>query len=230
MQRATCSGVSPMFTPSASSTSALPDLLDTERLPCLATLAPAAAATKAAAVEMLKVCALSPPVPQVSSRCAWSGTSTLRGELAHHLRGRGDLADRLLLHPQADDDRGDQRRRQLPAHHLAHERDHLLVEDLAVLDDADQRVLWFHDLPRCRRCPSMARLAQEIAQQLVPLLGQDRLGVELHPLDRQRVVWRTPMMSPSSVQAVTSSVAGRTAALDHQRMVARRRQRLLQPA
>ncbi len=76
MQRPTCSGVSPMFTPSASSTSALPDLLDTERLPCLATLAPAAAATNAAAVEILKVCALSPPVPQVSSRCAWSGTST----------------------------------------------------------------------------------------------------------------------------------------------------------
>src|SRR5271157_4294287 len=53
--------------PSDSSTSALPHLLDTERLPCLATAAPAPEATNAAAVEMLNVPALSPPVPHVST-------------------------------------------------------------------------------------------------------------------------------------------------------------------
>ncbi len=37
------------------------------RLPCLATVAPAPAAIKAAVVEMLKVPEASPPVPQVSS-------------------------------------------------------------------------------------------------------------------------------------------------------------------
>ncbi len=52
-----------MFAPSASSTSALPDFDETLRLPCLATLAPAAAATNIEAVEMLKVCEASPPVP-----------------------------------------------------------------------------------------------------------------------------------------------------------------------
>ncbi len=77
MQRATCSGVMLMLTPRASSTSALPDFDDTERPPCLATRAPAAAATKAAAVEMLKVCAASPPVPQVSTRWKVSRTGTL---------------------------------------------------------------------------------------------------------------------------------------------------------
>ena len=41
--------------PSASSTSADPHLLDTERLPCLATLSPAAAATNPAAVDTLLV-------------------------------------------------------------------------------------------------------------------------------------------------------------------------------
>ena len=43
-----------MLTPSASNTSALPQRLDTERLPCLATGTPQAATTSAAAVEMLK--------------------------------------------------------------------------------------------------------------------------------------------------------------------------------
>src|SRR5260221_265327 len=56
-----------MTTPSASSTSALPDCEVNERLPCLATRAPAPAATNAAAVEMLKVVTLPPPVPQVST-------------------------------------------------------------------------------------------------------------------------------------------------------------------
>src|SRR6266446_476226 len=77
MHCATCGGVRARFTPSASSTSALPDLLETERPPCLATFAPAAAATNAAAVDMLNVCAPSPPVPQVSRRYAWSATCTL---------------------------------------------------------------------------------------------------------------------------------------------------------
>ena len=50
---ATCAGLSMMFAPRASSTSALPDFLDTERLPCLATAAPPPATTNATAVETL---------------------------------------------------------------------------------------------------------------------------------------------------------------------------------
>jgi len=46
-------------------------------LPCLATRAPAAAATNIDAVEMLNVCAESPPVPTMSTRPAVSATSTL---------------------------------------------------------------------------------------------------------------------------------------------------------
>src|SRR5439155_1669797 len=57
-------------TPSASSTSAEPHREVNERLPCFATEAPAPAATNAAAVEMLKVETVPPPVPQVSTR--WS--------------------------------------------------------------------------------------------------------------------------------------------------------------
>ena len=50
-------------------------MLVAERLPCLATVTPAPAATMAAAVEMLKVLAPSPPVPQVS-RITSASTST----------------------------------------------------------------------------------------------------------------------------------------------------------
>ena len=55
-----------IFTPRASSTSALPQRLEMARLPCLATGIPAAATMKATVVEILKVWAPSPPVPQVS--------------------------------------------------------------------------------------------------------------------------------------------------------------------
>jgi hypothetical protein len=66
------------LTPSASSTSALPDLLETLRPPCFATFAPAAAVTNIVAVEMLKVCAPSPPVPTISTKFELSGTWTCR--------------------------------------------------------------------------------------------------------------------------------------------------------
>ncbi len=71
--RAVSSGGRSSLTPRASSTSALPERLDTERFPCLATFTPAPAATKAAVVETLKVEAPSPPVPQVSSRGSFAG-------------------------------------------------------------------------------------------------------------------------------------------------------------
>jgi ribosomal protein S27AE len=136
---AICSGVRLMLTPSASSTSALPDLLLTLRPPCLLTLAPAAAATNMEQVEMLKVWSRRRRCP----RCrpgALSATCTLV-ELAHHLRGGGDLADGFLLHAQAGDDGGHHHGRHLAAHDHAHQVQHLVVEDLAVLDGALQRFL-----------------------------------------------------------------------------------------
>ena len=75
---AICSGLSMMLTPSASRTSALPDFDDTPRLPCFATFAPAAATTNIDAVEMLNVCDESPPVPTMSTKLSsLPGTTTL---------------------------------------------------------------------------------------------------------------------------------------------------------
>src|SRR5581483_136823 len=69
------------------------------------------------------------------------GHFDLGRELAHDLRGGGDLADGFLLYAQTDDEGADQDRRQLTAHDRAHQREHLVVKDLAVLDDALQRFL-----------------------------------------------------------------------------------------
>ena len=62
------------------------------------------------------------------------------GEFAHDLCRRRELADRFLLHAQADDEARDLRRRQLSAHDLAHDVEHLVVEHLAVLDGALDRL------------------------------------------------------------------------------------------
>ena len=52
------------------------------------------------------------------------------------------------------------------------------------------------------------RRGQEVAQQVVAAVGEDRLGVELHALGRRASRWRRPMTSPSSVSAVISSTSG----------------------
>ena len=66
------SGGSEMLTPSALRRSALPLRLETERLPCFATVTPAPAATSDARVEMLNVPSPSPPVPHMSIACGSS--------------------------------------------------------------------------------------------------------------------------------------------------------------
>src|SRR4051794_38027335 len=67
MHSAIAAGSRSMRAPSASSTSAEPQRPVADRLPCFATVAPAAAASSAAVVETLKLGA-PPPVPAVSTR------------------------------------------------------------------------------------------------------------------------------------------------------------------
>ena len=71
-------GVVSIVTPSASSTSALPERDVNDRFPCFATRTPIPAATNAAAVEMLKVDSDPPPVPHVSTNSSGrSAASTI---------------------------------------------------------------------------------------------------------------------------------------------------------
>ena len=64
-----------------------------------------------------------------------------RGELAHDFGGRADFANGLLLDTQAGDDGGGHDGGQLPLHDEPHQLQHLVVEDLAMFDGAQQRVL-----------------------------------------------------------------------------------------
>ena len=74
----TASGPTSMFTPSCSSTSALPQRPVLERLPCLATRTPAAARMNATIVDVFGVDSPLPPVPQLSNRSPPASTGTAR--------------------------------------------------------------------------------------------------------------------------------------------------------
>src|SRR6266853_1037646 len=95
MQAATPSGASSTSAPSAASTSALPHLEEAARFPCLATRAPAAAVTIAAAATS---------VDQSIERHFHPRSPRPQG-----LGGARDLVRGLALHPQRDEQRRDQR-------------------------------------------------------------------------------------------------------------------------
>ena len=64
-----------------------------------------------------------------------------RGELAHDLGRSGNFAHGLFLDTQSHHERGNHDGRHLATHDATHERQHLVVEDFAVLDDALQGLL-----------------------------------------------------------------------------------------
>src|ERR1700722_1817638 len=76
------SGEMSILTPSAVSTSALPEREESARLPCFATGTPAPATMKAAQVEMLKEPEASPPVPTTSTASAGAATVSIFARIA----------------------------------------------------------------------------------------------------------------------------------------------------
>src|SRR5450830_432785 len=138
---AICSGCRLILTPSESSTSALPDEDETLRPPCLATRAPAAAATNIEAVEILKVCAPSPPVPTMSSRLVVSAMGTLV-ENSRITCAAAAISPGFLFHAQAHGERRDHGGGHFAGHDLAEQVQHFVVKDFAVFDAAQQGFLW----------------------------------------------------------------------------------------
>ena len=59
-------------------------------------------------------------------------------ELTHHLRGRGDLANRFFFHTQSADEGGHQDRRHFTAHDEPHDVEHFVVKNFTVFDHALQ--------------------------------------------------------------------------------------------
>ncbi len=70
---------------------------------------------------------------------------------------------------------------------------------------------------------------QEVAQQGVAILRGDALGMELHPMHRQGAVGEA-MMSPSSVLRGHVQHVGQGAAIDDERMIARRLEGVVEAA
>src|ERR671910_920950 len=177
MQRATSSGPSSMFTPSVSSTSAEPHLLVLERLPCLATAQPAAAATSAAAVEMLNVDG-PPPVPAVSTRSARSdSTCAARRRIV-----RASPTSSATVSPFV---RRAIRKAAVPP---SPARPSMISSSTA---EAWSAVRWVpsHTASIARVRMSLGiGLREEVPQQLLAVRGEHRLGMELDALGRERSV------------------------------------------
>ena len=101
--------------------SALPDFDEIERLPCLTTRTPQAAASSPAPVEMLKLPEPSPPVPTVSTVGVPSGIDGLHGELAHCRRESTHFVRRLALGTHAGQERARERRAEITGRKLLHQ-------------------------------------------------------------------------------------------------------------
>ena len=117
--RSTTSGGAVMLTPSASNRSALPQRLETERLPCLATRTPQAATHQRrdrGDVERVRAIAAGPA--RVEHRRV--GARQLRRPVAHRPREADDLGGPLPFHAERDEKPGDLRRLRAPFHDLAH--------------------------------------------------------------------------------------------------------------
>ena len=195
MERSICAGGRSSRKPSASSTSAEPEAEETARFPCFATPAPAAAATSAAAVEMLNVRAPSPPVPGRVDQVLAVGPHR-EDVLAHGFGAARDLVRALALEPERDEEAADLRRRRLAAHDLVHDVARLAPREVAPFEQPRERLLDRHRRPSRKLRPSAgpSGVSTDSGWNWMPITGNSR--------------WRTAITSPSSAVAQTSSSAG----------------------
>src|SRR5690606_5188938 len=220
MQRATCSGCSSIAAPSASSTSAAPDFEDTLRLPCLATRAPAAAATKLDAVEMLKVWAPSPPVPTMSTRWVRSATATGRAN------SRSTSAAAAISPTVSFLTRRPVRIAAVMAGGTSPRITMRIRSTISSWKISQCSIV------RCRASCGVivtssppAVVEQEILQECVPVLGQDGFRMELHALHRMLAMAQPHHFLDAAVLVLGPGrhfqALGQRVLVDHQRVVAR---------
>ena len=189
-----------MRAPSASSTSAEPERLVAERLPCLATAHPAPAAISAAVVETLNVLR-PPPVPAVSSRSSRVGRH-VRGELAHRAGQPGELVDRLPLRAQRDQEAGDLDLRDVAVHDLGEHLGGLVGACRSRREASVSIALVSTGLGTSSR-------SRKLREQLAALFGEHRLGVELDALGRQLAVAQRHQHAAAARALLAGSPAAR---------------------
>src|SRR4051794_23091552 len=174
MHAATASGPRSMRAPSASSRSALPLSEVALRLPCLATAHPAPAAISAAVVETLKV-GRPPPVPAVSSRSSRPHST----RVASARIVRASPASSASVSPLA------RRAMRKPAICTSLASPAMMTSRTAAASSA------LRSRPDATASIARVRMGsgiQEVAQQRPALVGEHRLGVELHALRGQLAV------------------------------------------
>src|SRR5947208_5513588 len=212
-------------TPSASSTSAPPTAPETARLPCLATGTPAAAATRPAAVETLSVAAPSPPVPQVS--IASAGTSGMGTAWARSTRAAPASSATASPFMWSATSRpavcaGLASPERISSTHVAISISERSWPSTTRAIASRSGTALASGGP-CRLAAAQA--GEEVAEQPLALGGEDRLGVELHPLHEERAV-------PDAHDLVVGGprraleLGRQRRRVDHQRVVARRREAL----
>src|SRR5215203_2504458 len=173
-QRSAAAGETATFTPSASSTSALPQRLETDRLPCFATGTPQAAITIAAAEEMLNVPDRSPPVPHVSN--------TSRPPVSNGTASRRIVPARPTISSGRSPFIARDTRNAAISAGVAR------PDMISAIPSAASPVV------RSSRALSFWRMAvntsevQEAAEHAATLAGEHRLGMELHPVDGARAM------------------------------------------
>ena len=199
------------------STSALPQRLDTDRLPCFATRTPHAATTSAAHDEMLNVPDRSPPVPHVSNTSVVRAATAAPRARASSARGRRSPRAARPSSPGRSAGRRSAPACARPFHDLVHRRRRLVGRQVLVARAAS----------RCRSGNMVDPVympSRKLRRMRAALAGQDRLGMKLHAVHRPASRCRRPMIVPSSrVRAVTSSSVGQPVFGDDQRVVPRRR-------
>jgi hypothetical protein len=187
-------GAAWMLTPSASSTSALPHWLDTDRLPCLAIRMPQAASTIADAVEMLNVPDRSPPVPHVSKTGPGGGAIAIAFARIVCAKptssvGRSPFIPSPMSSPAV----------------CAGVASPFMIAAIAAAASAVVRSSWRRSFSN--RAANMIT-SREVAKDAAAFVGQHRLRMKLHSVIGI-VRCRSPITSPSSlVRASTSRSAG----------------------
>ena len=164
-----------MRTPSASSTSALPQVPLAERLPCFATGTPQAATTNEATVEMLKVPAPSPPVPQVST-APRDASGTARARMA-----RAKPTTSSSVSPRAAI-----AARRAPI--WAGVASPSMIAPIAAAASSSVSRSPRASFAEVALDADLRAEAEEVAQEVLAGGGEDALGVELHALERPLAV------------------------------------------
>src|SRR5215207_889965 len=238
------SGGAATLTPSAVSTSALPERLVAARLPCLATGRPAPAMTKAAAVETLKVFAALEPVPAVSTKrscralmrtarprieeASPASSSTVSPFTASATRAAPICASVAVPSSRASkSDAASSRRRSSPriSRSVNSRRGGPGRSSLraGVGRSHEGGVL------SLRGSSDMGRSEfQKVGQQALALGGEDGLGVELHALNLKAAVAQAHDDAVGR-RGRDFEAVGQTLALDDERVVARGGEAVFEP-